>query len=129
MSDLKPCPFCGSLDVDTQHYDEVSNVCCDSCHAGYWTSDGEDAESIWNNRASPWRSLKDEPPEPPTEDTEHSIIVRANHRVLAVDRYRLLVPYRDRDNGNQWRWFESHMDDVLEDVVAWGYTDWMEVPR
>ena len=78
---------------------------------------------------SPWRSLTNDPPEPPTETTNHALLVRDMRRDLADDRYRLLVPYNDRDNGGVLRWFESHLDYVLEDVIESGYAEWMEVPK
>jgi len=81
--------------------------------------------------SSPWRSLKDDPPKPPTDETQHALLVRASllDRDLADDRFRLLVPHHDRDNGNELRWFEAHLDDVIEDVIECGYIEWMEVPQ
>jgi len=79
---------------------------------------------------TPWRSLETDPPEPPTEVTAHALLVRAHpsDRDLEDDRYRLVVPCRDRDNGNELRWFESHLDYVLEELIESGYAEWMEVP-
>jgi hypothetical protein len=76
---------------------------------------------------SPWRSLESDPPEPPTEATNHALLVRKMSRGLTDDRHRLLVPYNDRDNGGVLRWFESHLDYVLEELIESGYTEWMEV--
>lgn len=77
------------------------------------------AELVREHGVSPWRSLKDDPPAPPTEQTDHALLVRAHplDRDLDDDRYRLIVPHRDSDN------------DVLEDVIEWGYVEWMEVPK
>lgn len=57
MKDLKPCPFCGSPGI----YDpDIPTEQCGRCGAlgpGYGGADVG-----WNDRASPWRSLKDDPP-------------------------------------------------------------------
>lgn len=52
MTDLKPCPFCGSF---TDLEPEDTRVKCYSCGASNWREQ-------WNTRVSPWRSLKDDPP-------------------------------------------------------------------
>lgn len=82
-------------------------------------------------RVSPWSSLTTDPPEPPTEATNHALLVRANplDRDLDDDRYRLVVPYNDRDNGGVLRWFDSHLDYALEELIESGYTEWMKVPQ
>lgn len=107
MTDLKPCPFCGSSDVATQHCDEVSNVCCDNCHAGYWTSDGKDAESIWNNRVSHWRSLKDYRA---PDDSDAMILLRRTERLA----WMLCGPLGRRR--------------TIELAMADGFDEYMEVP-
>lgn len=65
MTPLKPCPFCGSTDVDTTGNDEVWFVGCNQCEAGYGHSTLDSAKGQWNTRISPWRSLKDDPPKKP----------------------------------------------------------------
>lgn len=52
MSELKPCPFCGSDDVFRGMLEEVHYVeCCDCC-AKIETYNGiEDAVKTWNTRA------------------------------------------------------------------------------
>jgi Lar family restriction alleviation protein len=59
MSDLKPCPFCGSTDISQDdcsepHYNGTS-ITCDECGAqvkGWGASNcTERARALWNRRA------------------------------------------------------------------------------
>ena len=49
MEDLKPCPFCGSLDLDVFHNNDSDYVHCNQCF-----TDGPgamDPVAAWNTRA------------------------------------------------------------------------------
>ncbi len=53
MAELKPCPFCGSADLDADDYSDVPHVCnaiervsCNYCGA-------ENIEADWNSRSLP----------------------------------------------------------------------------
>jgi Lar family restriction alleviation protein len=59
MSDLKPCPFCGSTNGEVQALDEY--VKCNDCEAFEpWAFDrGEtDAVELWNRRVDPIARLE-----------------------------------------------------------------------
>lgn len=52
MSELKPCPFCGSDDVFRGMFEEVHYVECWDCSAKVESYNGlEDAVAGWNARA------------------------------------------------------------------------------
>lgn len=58
MSELKPCPFCGSNDVwvlDVEPSGQMSEyshvVCCDCNASGPMKSSDDAAEAAWNSRA------------------------------------------------------------------------------
>lgn len=135
MTELKPCPFCGetTLGASSQvngHATVGHYIECGHCqNQGPWMFSASAAADAWNNRVSPWRSLKDDPPEPPTEATNHAILIRNLGRELVDNRYHQLVPYNDMDNGGVLRWFEVHLDWVLEDYLDRGFSEWMEVPE
>ncbi len=76
--------------------------------------------------ASPWRSLKDEPPVPDTEWKEslRSILVRNPSRDHWYGRIVKLV----RD-GNTWRDDDDEDTWTLDEYVQSGCTEWMEVPE
>lgn len=49
MSELKPCPFCGSTDIKL--HDEISHaVWCQECFAEVPSIDIESAIKLWNTR-------------------------------------------------------------------------------
>jgi Lar family restriction alleviation protein len=51
MSNLKPCPFCGSTDIDSEpNTDTYGSVCCNKC--GFGSPYGEISIMIehWNSR-------------------------------------------------------------------------------
>jgi Lar family restriction alleviation protein len=59
MSDLKPCPFCGSVDLDTYEYSEtlLSAVHCKNCEAlgpgddsDTWEARTDLMRAAWNRR-------------------------------------------------------------------------------
>ena len=59
MSDLKPCPFCGSTDLHMQDVDRFLQ--CYNCDAtGPWHIDQTEAEAVaaWNRRADPIARLE-----------------------------------------------------------------------
>ena len=47
MTDLKPCPFCGSGDILLEHYSYGTQCTCQSC----WTSGPADegGDAAWNS--------------------------------------------------------------------------------
>ena len=52
MSELKPCPFCGSEDAICDMFEDVYFVECWDCCAKIETYNGiEDAVKTWNTRA------------------------------------------------------------------------------
>jgi Lar family restriction alleviation protein len=53
MSELKPCPFCGSIDIEKSVYEYC--VYCNDCQAASNTdsSDIVDAINKWNTRTQP----------------------------------------------------------------------------
>jgi hypothetical protein len=128
VNELKPCPFCGGK------FDYNNDVGPEDAYLEEWwecTRCGArvDSKEHSQKRVSPWRSLKDDPPEPPTETTSHAILIRNSGRELVDNRYQQLVPYNDMDNGGVLRWFEVHLDWVLEDYLDRGFTEWTEVPE
>ena len=49
MSEIKPCPFCGSTDIKL--HDEISHaVWCQECFAEMPSIDIESAVELWNTR-------------------------------------------------------------------------------
>ena len=103
MSELIPCPFCGkpgtiweSRKLVPGYHDASRSVGCKACayalaskdETTTWLESGrvetntEEVDaylaSIWNNRVSPWRSLKDDPP------TEYPVVI-CNPRRKAAD--------------------------------------------
>ena len=54
QNELKPCPFCGSTNIDITEYAAVMVfVQCDDCGATFPHFDGkEEAVSAWNRRAN-----------------------------------------------------------------------------
>lgn len=65
MTDLKPCPFCGSSDVSMREITNYSNyafkgIFCNGCKTFHvaWISDENRIES-WNRRATGSKSLHD----------------------------------------------------------------------
>jgi Lar family restriction alleviation protein len=60
--ELKPCPFCGSKDVEIM-VDVYHFACCHECGiitTGYGNK--EYAVKAWNTRVSPWHKYPDDPP-------------------------------------------------------------------
>jgi hypothetical protein len=51
MSDLKPCPWCNSTDVEPNDYGADEYFVCRKCNA-YGPIDDEDG-TLWNTRAAP----------------------------------------------------------------------------
>lgn len=68
MTDLKPCPFCGSAVayglIDSEHGEGM--VCCDSCVVQGPRTYGHDtikAAKLWDTRPSPWKRWGNERPD------------------------------------------------------------------
>ena len=54
MDELKPCPFCGSRDVEVVHPGRCWVILCNTCQAEGPTDLGESgAIEAWNTRAEP----------------------------------------------------------------------------
>jgi hypothetical protein len=101
VSELKPCPFCG---FTAKHWDDIQREQCTRCGALGPEYGGADVG--WNTRVSPWRSLKDDPPEIGTH-----ILMRDE---LAVGFSTLRVS----------------MPELIELTVNHTkYTEWMEIPE
>ena len=52
---LKPCPFCGSTEVEIDGRDEGYGVLCRNCGVWatsglWWFNDSKDAIELWNRR-------------------------------------------------------------------------------
>lgn len=89
MTELKPCPFCGSTDISTykdEHISEsnryyyVDMVVCGKCDTRVWATPKE-----WNTRATP---PVPEPPKPPTTKTDQEItatVIGDRTELWAVD--------------------------------------------
>ena len=65
---LKPCPFCGSKNVQLEDLGYPPHVYCEDCAAritgrGYGEDGEADAIKSWNRRASGWISVADGLPE------------------------------------------------------------------
>ena len=63
MSDLKPCPFCGSDAVHTERsYFRDVLIYCENCDAYFtvdsFAADEKDVIEAWNRRAEPERTAK-----------------------------------------------------------------------
>ncbi len=53
MTELKPCPFCGSKEVEMQGNSHHSWVVCDNCSTeGPVAPSQDEAVERWNERAS-----------------------------------------------------------------------------
>lgn len=71
MTELKPCPFCGSTDVSISELKEkLSNgaerfffaVECEECNFfGPESFQKEGAANVWNTRASEWQPIETAP--------------------------------------------------------------------
>ena len=53
--ELKPCPFCGSTEVEIDGRDEGYGVLCRNCgvwvtSGRWWFDDSKDAIELWNRR-------------------------------------------------------------------------------
>lgn len=58
MSELKPCPFCGSTDVHTSPNGEnYAYVYCNTCGAEGPTNDIGSVAMTWNRRAQPAQAV------------------------------------------------------------------------
>lgn len=116
---LKPCPFCGSTNVDPEGWaatDADGNnlregPCCDDCNAS------ADSVEAWNTRAADrlseregWREIESDPPSP-------------GQRIIAAT-----------PDGSHWSFSEAFFDEVVEewtDVRSDRYvrpTHWMPLP-
>lgn len=51
IAELKPCPFCGSDDLQNNGLE--CRIRCVSCQAEIALWDGDDAIAAWNRRATP----------------------------------------------------------------------------
>lgn len=51
MTELKPCPFCGSDDVHVRNYRGFESVECLSCLVKVFQIEGDEPETYWNRRA------------------------------------------------------------------------------
>ena len=52
---LKPCPFCGSSDVEMEDHEEGYGILCRNCGVWatsglWWFNDSKDAIELWNRR-------------------------------------------------------------------------------
>lgn len=120
MTTLKPCPFCGSTDVDTTGNDEVWFVGCNQCEAGYGHSTFDSAQGQWNTRVSPWRSLKDDPP---TAPVLACVRKPCSSDPFDDDEFRDGYVYR-------MRWMRhAKWSTPIESYIEWGFTEWMELPE
>ncbi len=59
MTDLKPCPFCGGVNILSGGDDKYVGVWCDDCGAS--GPNGYNCGSDWNRRASPWQPIETAP--------------------------------------------------------------------
>lgn len=134
MTQLKPCPFCGSSNL-TRSWQSATQIAveCQRCEAHgplqkSQTMQGakENAHETWNNRVSPWRSLKDDPPDPDADwaaESLRSVLVRNLEREHLYGRIIKLVrggnTWRDDDRENPW---------TLQQYMGNGFTEWMEIP-
>lgn len=92
---LKPCPFCGSADIE---YKELSNpfsgdvswdrvhylVCCRRCGAVIQAKSYEETIAKWNRRASGWISVEEHLPKPLHRKTIGSCVYYDSDPVAVV---------------------------------------------
>jgi len=104
MTELKPCPFCGSRDVKLLKILSCYSVMCNQCNSTTddYFDDEKGALEAWNKRPSPWHTGT------PTEDGWYLVwmgAINGNfHERPAV------VPF---ENGD----WASHL--VSNTYVAW----------
>ena len=67
MTELKPCPFCGSNKISIDEVFSEDRGCndfyvasCVDCHAEVWEDTSEEAIHRWNTRPSLWTTITDE---------------------------------------------------------------------
>lgn len=123
MSELKPCPFCGSANLGKlnglQQY--RARRTCQACGATGPESTRED--EAWNTRPSPWRSLKDDPPT--ATDGSGPILIKGPHADCLV-----LWSFAAGHKGGTWVWADRDLKDSLAGYMNdEGYSLWMEVPQ
>jgi len=65
VSDLKPCPFCGSANLGRTVGDPWQWVVCLDCDAQGPSLERSESEATdaWNTRPNPWRDWSEEQPE------------------------------------------------------------------
>ena len=107
MSDLKPCPFCGSPgELSSLTPDGYRYARCSSCDITSETSRSVEAlKATWNTRVSPWRSLRDDPP------AMGSHILMRDELAVGFSTLRVSMPEMIELTVNHTK-----------------YTDWMEIP-
>lgn len=114
MSELKPCPFCGAKEEDLcpQYHQGQRReyVICGKCDAyGPAVMVGTDPVEMWNTRVSPWRSLRDDPPD--------------------VDPDSMLILRRTGDNPAWTIVGPICADIIMRNLVEDGFNEWCEVPE
>lgn len=92
MSELKPCPFCQSSDLNMHRALGYFWRCNDCLAEGPIGETQKEADELWNRRASPWRPISE------VEPTRNVII--ALYDVNSEDRNKAIQAFRD---GSKWR--------------------------
>lgn len=113
-TELKPCPFCGSYDLD---YSDAPMVDCLACGASGGSSDSMiDGLTKWNTRPTLWTTVTEDKETWPEED-----------RIVLIDNQ-----YPNHECTQQayvscgiWRWVNDFKIDnhTMKYIKRWVYVD------
>jgi Lar family restriction alleviation protein len=104
MSELKPCPFCGSGAIEVLEWVDYTKIGCLDCNYGiiYQDCDEEDAVDYWNTR--------------PVEDAKDREIERLK---AEVTRYRRALHNLKEDCQKRLHWKNSSLEGLfLHEVIT-----------
>jgi hypothetical protein len=70
-----------------------------------------------------WIPFAEHGPDEPEPNERRSILIRDPLLHHVEGRERICIPHDDNDSGRV-RWFESHLDSTIDEMIDDGYSEW-----
>ena len=131
---IKPCPFCGSENVQLEDLGYPHHVYCENCAArvtgkGYGEEGEADAIKAWNRRASGWISVD----EPPADGFFGKLVINSENEIYKAQTVTTITTSDGKKRYINYTYKE--LLDCLEDVKVWDVSDithithWQPLPE